>query len=162
MYLNHQLFGNFPLTNVKYLCMSTQRKAFVSTSPSGVRTSLCLWFVSTWVCTRPAVVWLWSVGSPLSCSTGKWRNNSASSDWTNGCWAELLPCHPEQHTQGECPQSRALQGAAARPPTLQSEQLVELALVPHCTCPLLVPCTCLSKVVRGWWYSHPLQVTCAK
>lgn len=33
MYLNHQLFGNFPFINMKYLCMSTQGKAFISTSP---------------------------------------------------------------------------------------------------------------------------------
>lgn len=33
MYLNHQLFANFPFIDVKYLSVSTERKAFVSTSP---------------------------------------------------------------------------------------------------------------------------------
>lgn len=161
MYLNHQLFENFPFIDVKYLCMSSQRKASVSTSPLWCE-DLPVWFVSTWGCTKPAILWLWSVGSPLSCSSGKWRNNSTSSDWMNGHWAELPPCHPEQHMQAECHQSRALQGCCSKATCFSVIAADGTCISPHCACPLLVPSTCLSKVVRGWWYSYPSNITCAK
>lgn len=70
----------------------------------GMSTYLCLRFVSTWVCTRPAILWLWSLVSPLSCSTGKWRKNSASSDEMNGHWAAILSsaCRLSATRAGHC------------------------------------------------------------
>lgn len=157
MYLNHQLFANFPVIDVKYLSMSTQWKAFVSTSPprdedlpdcglwargfvQGLQYCDCgHWWA---LCHAPL-----ANEEIILLPVMKWMGTGLPSWVVHAGWVT-----PEQGTAG------MLLTATHSSVIAADGTCIGL----HCTCPLLVPCTSLSKVVRGWWNSHPLNVTCAK
>lgn len=146
MYSNHQLFGNFPFIDVKYLCMGTQREAFVSRSPAqcgdspvrglgarGAVQGLQCWDWGQWgaPCRAPL-----ANEEVIPLPVSEWMGTELSS----------LPavlsstCRLSATRIGHC------KDTAHRP--LRDGSSVTAAdgtcISPHCACPLLVPCTCLS------------------
>lgn len=154
MYLNHQLFGNFPFIDVKYLWMSTQQKAFVSASPLQHED-------------LPVFVVCWARGSVQGlqyCDCGQWGAPCSApladeeviplpvTEWM-GSESSSRPAILSNTRRLSATRAGHCRYTAHRPTRDGSSVIAAdgTCISPHCACPLLVPCTCVSNVVGGWW-----------